>query len=71
MRRWNLRRTLAMTLSAAQLATGSAEGAMKEETLESYEAYRKVVADTVAMVGDRTAQELAKKHGLRVMNVTW
>lgn len=69
----NIRRKLAMTLSAAQLAAGpgQAAGTSMEDSLRAYEAYQKVVADTVAMVGDRTAQELARKNGLQVMNVTW
>ena len=67
----SIRRKLAMTLSAAQLAAGNAGAGMKEDSLASYEAYKKVVAETVAMVGDRTAQELARKNGLQVMNVTW
>jgi hypothetical protein len=67
----NIRRKLAMTLSAAQLAAGSAHGTALEEELASYEAYRAVVAETVGMVGDRSAQDLARKHGLQVMNVTW
>lgn len=65
-----IRRKLAMTLSAAQLA-GTAQGTTMEDALASYESYKKVVADTVAMVGDRTAQDLARRNGLQVMSVTW
>lgn len=67
----NTGRILAMTLSATQLAAGHVGAAMKEDSLASYEAYKKVVADTVAMVGDRPAQELARNNGLQIMNVTW
>lgn len=66
----SIRRKVAMTLSAAQLA-GTAQGTAMEDALASYEAYRKVVADTTAMAGDRAAQELARKHGLEILNVTW
>lgn len=67
----NIRRKLAMTLSAAQLATGGSAAPSREEQIASYEAYRQVVAGTISMVGDRTAQELARRNGLQIMNVTW
>lgn len=38
---------------------------------KAYKTYRKVVADTAAMVSNRRAQALAKKYGLQVLNVTW
>lgn len=66
-----MRKRLAMILSMTQLAAPAMAAPSREEQAASYEAYRKVVADTVAMVGDRTAQELAKKHGLDILNVTW
>ena len=61
-----------MTLSMLQMAAVPTSAApTREQQIASYEAYKKVVADTVAMVGERTAQELAKKNGLSIMNVTW
>ncbi|MCB9869516.1 MAG: hypothetical protein H6837_06645 [Planctomycetes bacterium] len=41
------------------------------DKLAGYRAYRKVVADTAAMVSDTHAQALARRHGLQVLNVTW
>jgi hypothetical protein len=43
----------------------------KPAEVAAYEAYRKVVAQTAGMVGNRQAQQLAAKHGLQVLNVTW
>lgn len=34
-------------------------------------AYREAIAKTAGMVSDPTAQRLAQKHGLQVLNVTW
>lgn len=33
--------------------------------------YRNVIQKTASMVSDRTAQNLAQKHGLNILNVTW
>lgn len=67
-----MKKKLAMTVSMIQMAAGPLGAAeSKEQMTASYEAYRKVVADTVSMVRDRTAQELAQKHGLQIMDVTW
>jgi hypothetical protein len=41
------------------------------ETLKTFKAYRTVVEKTAGMVNDRTAQKLAKKHKLEVLDVTW
>jgi hypothetical protein len=33
--------------------------------------YKSVIQKTASMVSDRTAQNLAHKHGLNILNVTW
>ena len=55
-----MRKKLAMTVSMIQMGAGPLGAAQtKEQMTASYEAYRKVVDETVSMVRDRTAQELA------------
>jgi hypothetical protein len=36
-----------------------------------FESYRQVITQTAGMVSDRQAQQLAAKHGLQIINVTW
>ena len=38
---------------------------------KNFEMYRKVVLDTVNMVSNSKAQQLAKKYGMNIVNVTW
>lgn len=38
---------------------------------KDFAAYQKAIAETAAMTGDRTAQTLARRHGLQILNVTW
>jgi hypothetical protein len=38
---------------------------------EIYQAYRDVIQQTVSMVGNATAQALAQKVGLNILNITW
>jgi hypothetical protein len=37
----------------------------------AYQAYKKVVDETAAMVSNAQARRLASKHGLNILNVTW
>jgi hypothetical protein len=48
-----------------------ARAAAPDDEVAAFDAYRKVVADTAAMVADADAQALARKHGLQILNVTW
>lgn len=43
----------------------------QEDRIGAQEAYRRVVEKTAAMVSDREARDLAARHGLQVLNVTW
>ena len=43
----------------------------REAPARAYADYKKVVADTAAMVSDAEAQKLAEKFGLQILNVTW
>src|SRR5262245_37339259 len=72
-----LTRPLAILLGLGML-TGSfvlqAAFAAKSETKQEAERdpnYAQVVQQTAAMVGDAEAQQLAQKHGLQILNVTW
>lgn len=56
---------------AVSLASGPASAATREEQVAAFEAFKKVVGGTVSMVYDREAQDLARRNGLQVMNVTW
>jgi hypothetical protein len=54
--------------------TASAKPPSRKDALsspEQYEAYRKVVEDTCAMVSNDTARRLAQKYELQILNVTW
>ena len=65
--------TLSRTLTAAGLAALPllAAGSTHAGEIEHYQAYRKVIDDSAAMVWDAEAQALAAEHGLQVLNVTW
>lgn len=41
------------------------------KNVDGLQEFRQAVERTVAMVGDQNARELAFKHGLHVLNVTW
>jgi hypothetical protein len=45
--------------------------AVAQDQAAQYEAYKKVVDQTAAMVSDEAAQKLAAAHGLNILNVTW
>lgn len=66
-----IKRMLWAALSLLQSGGPLWAAATRAEQIAAYEAHKKVVADTVAMAADAEAQELARKHGLRIMNVTW
>lgn len=44
---------------------------MDPKSLANYQNYRTVIQQTVAMVSNGTAQRLAQKVGLNILNVTW
>jgi hypothetical protein len=54
-------------VAAAQRVLG---GAAATET-EDYLAYAQVIAKTEAMAGDAAARQLAVRHGLQILNLTW
>jgi hypothetical protein len=59
-------------LAGWSLATGEetkAKPSAKE--VQAYLDYQQVVAKTAGMVGDAKVQQLANKHGLQVLNLTW
>src|SRR5262249_55069760 len=63
------RRHALKSLAALPFAAGFRPGfAFGERTVDEYP---EVVRKTAAMVHDREAQRLAKKHGLEVLNLTW
>jgi hypothetical protein len=41
------------------------------EELKEYEAYRQVIEKTSGMVCNQTIQQLVRKYGLNILNVTW
>lgn len=41
------------------------------QELAAYQAYRDAIAQTVGMVSDRTAQQLARQLGLNILDITW
>jgi hypothetical protein len=65
-----MRLTLATVIVLLALLLLPAHAAPPDEAA-AFEAYRKVAADTAAMVSDSDVQRLAQKHGLHVLNVTW
>jgi hypothetical protein len=59
-------------LTAWALAHGQEGGpAVSPKDLARYQAYKSVVDKTAGMVGDASVQQLASKHGLQVLNLTW
>ena len=56
--RFNIRRTLSMTLGAVATTAGDARAWLEDE--EGYAAYKAAVEGTVDEVGQRTAQRLRK-----------
>ncbi len=57
--------------AAMTAGSDAAKKKLLRRTPAEFETYRKVVTDTCAMVGDKTARGLAGKHGLQILNVTW
>lgn len=43
----------------------------RHQDVDAFEKYGRVVQQTAAMVSNRHAQALARKHGLNILNVTW
>jgi len=70
---WTLVAAGVALLGAAAMAgaQGRKPSAASAERTRAYEQYKKVVADTAAMVRDPRAQELARKHALQVLDLTW
>jgi len=52
-------------------AAAGQKGKPGKDAVQAFEAYKGVVEKTAAMVSDGTAQQLAAKHGLNILNVTW
>ncbi len=63
----------AMMMLACMLVVQQTAGAESklERARKQHAAYRRVVSRTAAMVRDPKVQQLASKHGLRVVNVMW
>ncbi|MCA9517056.1 MAG: hypothetical protein KC635_19070 [Myxococcales bacterium] len=56
---------------AAVIATVGIGPCLAGPAFAQNQSYRRVLEDTVAMVGDANAQRLARERGLDVVNVTW
>lgn len=62
MLRFNVRRTLSMTLTAAQEAAGDARAWLKDEGPAGFAAHRDAVERTVTAVGERVRALLSAKN---------
>jgi len=60
-----------LVVLAVVAMAGDARGSDARARTGRFESYRKIVAQTCAMVRDRQACRLAERHGLRILNVTW
>ena len=59
-------------LAGVLAVAGTAFGASRKPGGPHLEAqYRQAIDKTVGMVGNAQAQQLAGKHGLQVLNLTW
>lgn len=52
-------------------ASPAPAGPDQDRLLAEYDAYRTVIRDTVGMVRDGRARQLARKHGLEIYDLTW
>jgi hypothetical protein len=61
-----------IALSALPPATSPAQPAVvRDESDRGHADYRRVVEQTVAMVSNAEAQQMARRHGLSILNLTW
>ncbi len=59
----------AQTFKAKGLTVEDLKQMMTE--LTAYRNYKQVIDKTRSMIGDRTAQQLARQHGLNILDITW